>query len=60
MMPSEPIIEDEMVVTLWPYVAHQKTDYEDDDGLNASAQALQRVHDVLADYPMRFPRMQKR
>jgi hypothetical protein len=54
-MPSEPFIEDDMAVTLWPYVAHEKADYDDDDKLCVAAHALRRRHNTLADYPGALP-----
>jgi Phosphotransferase enzyme family len=55
MMPSEPLIQDGMAVTLWPHVVHAKADDDNDEGLVAAAYALRRVQDALAEYPGELP-----
>lgn len=54
-MGSAPLIEEGMVVTLWPYVVHSEADYDDGGAVARAAYALRRVQDALADYPGALP-----
>lgn len=54
-MPATPFVEEGMTVTLWPHVEHVEADYDDRKEVARAADALQRVHDALADYPGALP-----
>jgi hypothetical protein len=54
-MPSEPWVEEGMMVTLWPYVAHESAGYDDQNKVARAAHALRRVHHALADYRGELP-----
>jgi thiamine kinase-like enzyme len=54
-MPSKPYVEEGMTVTLWPYITHEKRNYDDDGALAHAALALQRLHDAFASYPGELP-----
>jgi Ser/Thr protein kinase RdoA (MazF antagonist) len=50
-----PYFRDEMGLTLWPFVEHVAADFDNREHAAAAAQALQRVHDALADFPGKLP-----
>ncbi|MGD0190491.1 MAG: aminoglycoside phosphotransferase family protein [Rhizomicrobium sp.] len=54
-MPPEPLVLEEMSVTLWPFVPHEKKDDEDQEAVRLAARSLRQVHDALADYPGELP-----
>ena len=54
-MPAAPFIEEGMVVTLWPHIAHAEAHYDSPQDVADAAYALRRVHDALADYPGALP-----
>jgi Phosphotransferase enzyme family len=55
IMPSEPYVEEGMLVSLWPHIVHGEADYEDIDEVARAAHALQRIHDAFDDYPGALP-----
>ena len=58
--PSEPYVDEGMIVTLWRHVEHRKADYDDKGALARAAFALRRVHDAFADYPGELPSYSER
>lgn len=55
IMPATPFVEEGMVVTLWPHIAHGKAHYDSPQDVADAAYALRRVHDALDDYPGALP-----
>jgi hypothetical protein len=55
IMPSEPYVEEGMLVSLWPHIVHREASYDDMDGVARAAHALHRIHDAFDDYPGALP-----
>lgn len=54
-MPSQPCIEDGMLVTFWPYIPHEAADYDDQEKVADAARALDCIHKALIDYSGETP-----
>jgi Ser/Thr protein kinase RdoA (MazF antagonist) len=55
-----PYVIEDLAVTLWPRIAHNKGDYADEEALGGAARSLQRVHEALAAYPGQLPSYKSR
>jgi aminoglycoside phosphotransferase (APT) family kinase protein len=54
-LPMGPHLRAGFVVTFWPFIAHGEADYDDEQALSRSAEALREVHAAMADFGSPLP-----